>query len=602
MLELKLPLIDMASSRFSPLTSAEMRMLASIATGPVDLRSSSDSPSSGSSNSVQLNASTKPNGDVPANGIRAVVLEWLVTDKLATAEISHRQIRLTGATIVGELDLMYATIPYPMILRDCDLPNGITLVRATMPELDLRGSRVAFVSAAGATVSGDVFVSEGFEASDGIHFVGAHIGASLHANGGSFTSAKGYAIDMDRAVVAGNLFLNHGCRAFGGVNLLYVKIGVMLDCSSAVFKEENSSQALALMGASVGGQVLLSDNFESHGEIVLTAASIGMDLVCSGGRFFSPRSDACIVLDSAEIHRSAHFEDVACEGLVRLVGARVRSEVIFRNVQSIGAAPNGLDADSATIEGTLVWQRVAVTPQTVLRLDGCSVGFLKDEVESWPESGNLVLNGFKYKGLEGDVSTSQRIRWLGLQDSYRSQPYRQLAAILNERGDETDARDVLIAGEEARYAHGRLGLVGAAWNRLIKYTIGFGYLPRRALYWMVALTLAGSLVFGVANRLALMLPADPAVLRDATYRKTGALPYGYLRFRAFIYAVDVALPIIDFGQEKTWRPNSAATCQILGRTRPCGDLVQFYLWLHIALGWVFTTLGVAGLSGLIRRR
>ena len=59
-----------------------------------------------------------------------------------------------------------------------------------------------------------------------------------------------------------------------------------------------------------------------------------------------------------------------------------------------------------------------------------------------------------------------------------------------------------------------------------------------------------------------------------------------------MYSIDVFLPIVDFYQEGAWRPDTAAFW---------GQLVRYYLWLHITLGWVLTTLWVAGLSGLVKR-
>ena len=33
---------------------------------------------------------------------------------------------------------------------------------------------------------------------------------------------------------------------------------------------------------------------------------------------------------------------------------------------------------------------------------------------------------------------------------------------------------------------------------------------------------------------------------------------------------------------------------------PCGRFLRVYLWVHIALGWLLTTLFVAGLTPLVR--
>ena len=33
---------------------------------------------------------------------------------------------------------------------------------------------------------------------------------------------------------------------------------------------------------------------------------------------------------------------------------------------------------------------------------------------------------------------------------------------------------------------------------------------------------------------------------------------------------------------------------------PYGAIARYYLWVHIALGWAFSILAVAGFTGLIR--
>ena len=56
--------------------------------------------------------------------------------------------------------------------------------------------------------------------------------------------------------------------------------------------------------------------------------------------------------------------------------------------------------------------------------------------------------------------------------------------------------------------------------------------------------------------------------------------------QSFVYAADVFLPIIDFGETKYWRVDG---------------WLEWAQWtLVIALGWVLTTLFVAGFTLLVR--
>jgi hypothetical protein len=65
-----------------------------------------------------------------------------------------------------------------------------------------------------------------------------------------------------------------------------------------------------------------------------------------------------------------------------------------------------------------------------------------------------------------------------------------------------------------------------------------------------------------------------------------------IRLQPFIYSLDVFLPISNFHQEEYWMPRANDVW---------GYLLLCYFWVHIALGWMLTTLGVAGLTGLVRK-
>jgi len=78
-------------------------------------------------------------------------------------------------------------------------------------------------------------------------------------------------------------------------------------------------------------------------------------------------------------------------------------------------------------------------------------------------------------------------------------------------------------------------------------------------------------------------------------------------FCPWIYSLDTFLPIVDLHQEGRWLPNRGggdlvtAFCpdRYIGIT--WGELLYMWFWLEILLGWLLTTLALAGLTGLIRR-
>jgi hypothetical protein len=50
--------------------------------------------------------------------------------------------------------------------------------------------------------------------------------------------------------------------------------------------------------------------------------------------------------------------------------------------------------------------------------------------------------------------------------------------------------------------------------------------------------------------------------------------------------------IVNLHQEDYWLPDE---------NKPNGFGYKMYLWLHIAAGWLFTTLAALSLSGIIRK-
>jgi hypothetical protein len=115
---------------------------------------------------------------------------------------------------------------------------------------------------------------------------------------------------------------------------------------------------------------------------------------------------------------------------------------------------------------------------------------------------------------------------------------------------------------------------------------------------MIFLVCLGAVFFHYGYRHHLITPtSEPQSGFDA---KTN-----YPKFQAFVYSLDCFLPIIDLRQKGYWVPNANRGSEIVMtpidlRVR-WGGLLRFYLWFHTLVGWAFTTLCVAGFTGLVRR-
>ena len=58
------------------------------------------------------------------------------------------------------------------------------------------------------------------------------------------------------------------------------------------------------------------------------------------------------------------------------------------------------------------------------------------------------------------------------------------------------------------------------------------------------------------------------------------------------YAIDVVVPIVNLGQAEHWRPDGHAAW---------GSAYLGVEWVATGFGWAFTTLAVAGYTGLVRK-
>ncbi len=361
--------------------------------------------------------------------------------------------------------------------------------------------------------------------------------------------------------VFGNLANIHGDASFlmgdfGPLSFMSARIDGTLDLTGARILDTDDN-AVNLVEANVAGDVLLHDGFTTDGIVYARLAKIGHDL-------------------------SVH-------------GAQFKDDTQF-------------DAERATIEGTFYWVDVKHTPKTVLDLEDVHAGAIWDDEASWPAPGNLAINGFVYGEIAGGPSDGEsRLRWLGLQrPDYHPQPFRQLAKVLSEMGRDDGAVQVRIAKEIAQRRFGHESLPQRAWSLMMQYTIGFGYVPLRALWWIAGFVGLGTILFGWGYRMRIITPTEEAAYRE--FVASGDAPPHYPVFNPLVYSLENFLPVVELHQDKYWRPNPRH--RVSGRATRSGEprdpssvpsrLLRWYLWLHILAGWTITPLLFAGLSGLVR--
>ncbi len=555
-------LLKLVAAQFPNLTEAERALLVFV-----DLKQSAqgDFALAGPSAAASDATNDPAHADLwnYERDVRAELIRWLSVDPDASRLVDPRGIRLLGARVTGRLDLSRVHVPFPIVLRNCAVPELLTFAATNILSLDLGGSRIGALDAPGIEVDSDLRLDSGFQAAGEINVAEARIGGALLTSG----HFKSSAIDAD-------LFdpKNKQRRAFYG---LQMRVG-----GSLVFRDVHIDGGIELSGSTIGADLILDGSFVNPGMIAIDASSTdiaGNVIIGYGVPFVS-------------------------DGLVNIVTARIGTDFFVAQATFSGAArdPHGLDASGISVKNALVWTNVALPNGGFLNLTGASAEALIDDERSWPAPGNLLIDGFTYtefsqtspSNAAGDAGT--RLRWLRLQSGFHPQPYRQLAKVLRESGDEPGATEVLIASDDLNYR--RFGLSGRIWGAFLNTTIGYGYQPLRAIVWSFAVVIFGSMVVATGKRAGVMRFKWP----EETPPPSGDPMAG---LHPMLYSLDVFVPFVDLHQENYWWPDETASgeCAIFGqRVTVRGSVLRYYLWLQIVAGWLLSAIFIAGVTGLVR--
>jgi hypothetical protein len=291
-------------------------------------------------------------------------------------------------------------------------------------------------------------------------------------------------------------------------------------CSGAsVLAEKSPDQSLFAESSRIGGDVFLRAGFTTYG-VKLSGATIKGHLDMHSAVLGGFTAEEIHVDGSLNLNRSAlsgvdlvaatvgslSFEEAEIHpGSINLMNTKVERELNLTNLKVLPLKPAGENP----------W---------ALDLTQATVGYLVDDSESWPDKGQLLLDGFVYGRFQGDrtpKTASQRLDWIRRQlrpemptwreraHVFATQPYLQLAKVLREAGDDSGATQVLIGMERDRHRYGEysgwrvLWPFYRLWGWILDATVGYGTGPGRAWYpacclWLLARSSSG-LAMGTAQ-------------------------------------------------------------------------------------------------------
>ncbi|EHR63889.1 translocation/assembly module TamB domain-containing protein [Saccharomonospora cyanea] len=457
-------------------------------------------------------------------------------------------------------------------------------------------------------VDGNVEMGDGLRATGTLRMVNTHIGGSLRLAGAEVAVRRNVeppymdrAIHLDGSEINGDLegskMRTEGQFRLADVTVrgnVFVRDGRLSHPSRDVFSARRSR---------VSGNLMLSA-CTMKGTIRLQGMTVGGSIDLQNTTVTEPEQDEsaqwAVDLRSVQVARSVLMHSRAdgsfeSEGGVTLDGAVIKRKLCIAGAV-LTAGKNGLAFEA----GDTIAEEFELTPAEVpegrVSLRGAQCGTLHDNEQLWYATGGVELEDFRYEALDSpiplkdDQQIELRLKWLRhAMRGYRPGPYDQLATMLRACGNEEHADTVLMRKQQYRYeslATGYGWFFGAGvrlWSWLQRWMVGYGYRPVRALAWLLALLVLGSLWFGLGSD-DCAVDADRFVVIGercaVNVDDTG------LEWNPVLYTVDLLVPIADFGNKGRWHMAGADKWVSTG---------------FIAMGWVLVTTVAAGVTRTLRR-
>lgn len=562
-----------------------------------------------------------------------VQLNSLVHEKALHRFQARGPIHVDDARIAGDLELMGARLHHGADKR-CALrgealharrvrlspllEDGVVKQRfEATGEIDLRRAELDGLSAAGARLEAsgrdaDALIARGARFARGawLGLVWAREGVPAHDEHGRPVRLEAIGtIDLMRSTM-GYLDLRGArldCEGGLALDLTSVTVGNAIHLGAACAKTDKP----VLDGR-------LPVRFDAHGIVSLAHAS-AESLECGGARIagtaqraldargLTTRSDVVLGRPrpaGGSIVRDPDGRAVELEvrGPTSLHGARISGRLDcrgahFEAIDTSAGEPSAFNASNARVDGALLWYHVRCKGRVDLRQT--SVGGLYDDADSWltDDCGPLRLDAFDYRAMGSTEESARsgpewrwRRAWLRRQARFASQPYQHLASAYRAAGDEQAARKIAMARFNVRLTLPQLRArpLETLWRTLLRAVIGHGYAPWRALLALAVLWGLGWMAVSAAVDAHAVIPRAPRAPLAARVDPTDCDQRRYPCLEPALLAADLLVPVVSLGQRDAWVISGARRFR----------LIPIAL---TAMGWILTTLVVAGFTGIVRR-
>jgi hypothetical protein len=372
----------------------------------------------------------------------------------------------------------------------------------------------------------------------------ASIANTLELQGARLANPDGVALRLDRAEISSSVYCDRGFTAVGNMQAIGAHVKGSVYLNSAEFGKPGWAAGKA--GAATGAALRL------------VRMRIDGDLGC--WREF-------VVHDTIDLTR------LSVGGEFRLDTSRLQGR------------PTAVDLTNGRF-GTLV---ITGNPAAgFLDLTKAKADFFDDgETARWRTGGDaIILDEFEYRTIQmTKVTVKEREQWLrramvascqnsgGAHDGYLPQPYEQLAAAYRGAGQDRAARRIQLAKYWQRYHVTRWDRwYTKLWYVLQDAMIGYGYAPLRALIWLLALLVSGTMLFRYGAPPHSMIPSSRSFTLDDSIN----------------YTLNLLLPISGLDEQQIWRSSNGI-----------GEVAATTL---VVLGWILGVTALVAAARVLRPR
>jgi len=267
----------------------------------------------------------------PERIVRAEVIRDLLVGRPLVDEQQNPgqspSVFLSGARIIGQLDLRGLDFAPPLLLQQCVLDEPLVIADSMSRSIRLYGCHLPGVQGSWLKCAGDLHL-RGCQVDGAVNLAGAYIGGQLVLSGSTLSTPRGIAVCGDGLVVVGDLFCRDGAVVKGEVSLVAARIGGELRFSASTLCNPEGI-ALHADRITVEKDMYCREGFAAEGEVRLANGQIKGQLNFDRATLRNPGK---VALCADHLVVGLHLycqDDFTTEGEVSLVAARVGGEVRF---------------------------------------------------------------------------------------------------------------------------------------------------------------------------------------------------------------------------------------------------------------------------------